>query len=224
LLPVRIRSQAQELKTGVEFLAESPNTTIPNTVSPGYGEITQRCFDSILHYLQYEIEDELKLNQNSRFLDIGSGFGKCIVHAKLRTECKASMGIEYVPKRNQIANELLNKTRTVFPQLAMQLRNCKLIQGDICSSKNQTVLLRQTHIYLFNVLFNDLSLQKIFPLIDRIGHCKVVICNSKPSYLAQCGVTWKLLKKFKSATTGNQTFTCYSYNTGRNTTAQSVPL
>ena len=40
----------------------------------------------------------MKAENNSTFLDIGSGFGKPVFHAAMQTACK-SYGVEIVPAR-----------------------------------------------------------------------------------------------------------------------------
>jgi len=62
----------------------------------------QRCTELLLteeqiNRLPFPKED-YNLNENSTFLDIGSGFGKPVFHASLQTYCH-SKGIEVVPAR-----------------------------------------------------------------------------------------------------------------------------
>lgn len=57
-------------------------------------------------------EEELRLNKDSTFVDIGSGFGKVVFHAKLHSRVKQSVGIEYVKNRHDVAEETLNFYRT----------------------------------------------------------------------------------------------------------------
>ena len=43
------------------------------------------------------------LGPHSTFLDIGSGYGKVVLHAKLHSGCRAAVGVECVAKRAEIA-------------------------------------------------------------------------------------------------------------------------
>ena len=65
-----------------------PTHCIPDTVSPGYGECTRASFDKISQYLCDELPAPLRMGQDSVFLDIGSGYGKCVVHARFRAGVK----------------------------------------------------------------------------------------------------------------------------------------
>lgn len=65
------------------------------TVSEGYGEATLGSVSRLLHMLETLPEEDLRLGSNSTFLDIGSGFGKVVFHAKLFSGVNNSVGIEY---------------------------------------------------------------------------------------------------------------------------------
>ena len=88
------------------------NCLTANT-SEGYGEATcataERLF-LILSKLTACVpamrgwETLWNLNQDASFLDIGSGYGKVCVHAKLSTLCRQAHGVECVANRVEISN------------------------------------------------------------------------------------------------------------------------
>lgn len=88
------------------MLYHNPASHLPDTISAGYGELSWQGFDKITYWMQHEAPDFLRINQESTFLDIGSGFGKCVFHAKIRTGCKHSIGIECIQTRHQKALEV----------------------------------------------------------------------------------------------------------------------
>ena len=54
---------------------------------------------SILDDLPFPVEEyNMKIDNKSTFLDIGSGFGKPVFHAAMQTGCE-SYGVEIVPAR-----------------------------------------------------------------------------------------------------------------------------
>ena len=53
----------------------------------------------VVNELPFQIDDyNMRAENNSNFLDIGSGFGKPVFHAAMQTSCH-SKGVEVVPVR-----------------------------------------------------------------------------------------------------------------------------
>ena len=82
----------------------------------GYGEITAGSIDRMIdklqnfdpeHLREHDIEnvDSFKLSNQSRFLDIGSGGGKAVMHVALKVGCQ-SHGIEVLENRIECSNAL----------------------------------------------------------------------------------------------------------------------
>jgi len=86
----------------------------------GYGEITKGYMTHIINLLQNitklippkhycllkEPVEEYEMSMKSRFLDIGSGFGKPVFHVAMQAGCEAK-GIEVVPARVEFAVDFL---------------------------------------------------------------------------------------------------------------------
>jgi precorrin-6B methylase 2 len=51
------------------------------------------------------------LTADSTFVDIGSGYGKVVFHAKLRAHCRHVVGIECVTARHLIGEQALDQLR-----------------------------------------------------------------------------------------------------------------
>jgi hypothetical protein len=62
----------------------------PKTVHVGYGEMTYSALDSLLLWLCYAAPFSLRLSSDSSFIDLGSGFAKCVIHARLRGQVRRS--------------------------------------------------------------------------------------------------------------------------------------
>eukprot|EP00826_Nyctotherus_ovalis_P002824 TRINITY_DN10568_c0_g3_i3.p1 TRINITY_DN10568_c0_g3~~TRINITY_DN10568_c0_g3_i3.p1 ORF type:complete len:353 (-),score=70.28 TRINITY_DN10568_c0_g3_i3:148-1206(-) len=86
----------------------------------GYGEITKGCMTRTFVLMQQITDlipqnkhrmlirpiEEYNMSEKSRFLDIGSGFGKPVFHAAVQIGCEAK-GIEVVPIRAEFASNFL---------------------------------------------------------------------------------------------------------------------
>ena len=230
----RQRASTKQLETGVESLhSQTANhrKSIPATVSPGYGELARRGFDKVLHYLCEEAPDVLRMGADCSFLDIGSGFGKCVLHAKVRGNVRESVGIEYIPVRHEKAAETLHLLRARFvPGITDQyqqggeeerrvqellesvdLSGVQLVQGDITDAKHHALLYRASHIYMFDVVFSDHTMAQILPAIEQANFA-LFACYHRPAYLERLGCTqFVCIHKMAMKTTGKQSFTCYFY-------------
>ena len=88
----------------------------------GYGEITKGYMTQILNILEHITDrvppskrcmhikpiEKYNISSESRFLDVGSGFGKPVFHAAMQIGCE-SKGIEVVPARVDFCKEFLKK-------------------------------------------------------------------------------------------------------------------
>ena len=230
----RQRNSTKQLETGVQALHSNSHNhrrSIPATVSPGYGELARRGFDKVLYYLCHEAPDILRMGEDCSFLDIGSGFGKCVLHAKVRGKVRESVGIEYIPVRHEKAAETLHLLRArfvpgvtdVYEQGSQQhhhlqqllesidLSGVHLVQGDITDHKHHALLFRASHIYMFDVVFSDHTMAKILPAIEQANFA-LFACYHRPAYLERLGCTqFVCIHKMAMKTTGKQSFTCYFY-------------
>jgi len=75
-LPQKRKSVVPTMKTGSEALSSPSISMLPPSISAGYGELSWQGFDKLLNYMDNVCPDEYRLGTKSRFLDIGSGFGK----------------------------------------------------------------------------------------------------------------------------------------------------
>ena len=130
-----------------------PTHCIPDTVSPGYGECTRAAFDNVCQYLCDELPAPLRMGPDSVFLDIGSGYGKCVVHARFRAGVRKSIGIEYMSKRHELAIEMLrHHLPRQFPSMRSRLRpesTIELLEGDATSDEFDDAFRSATHVFMF---------------------------------------------------------------------------
>jgi hypothetical protein len=86
-----------------------PDRSIPDAVSPGYAECTRKAFDKVCEWLCETAPSDLRMDANSVFLDVGCGYGKCVVQARLRASVRNSIGIEYVAGRYLMGFKMLTE-------------------------------------------------------------------------------------------------------------------
>ena len=173
----------------------------------------------------------LRMGEDCSFLDIGSGFGKCVLHAKVRGKVRESVGIEYIPVRHEKAAETLHLLRArfvpgvtdVYEQgtadekrvqellATVDLEGVSLVQGDITDERHHALLYRASHIYMFDVVFSDHTMAQILPAIEQANFA-LFACYHRPAYLERLGCTqFVCIHKMAMKTTGKQSFTCYFY-------------
>jgi hypothetical protein len=174
-----------------------PPKSEPTTLSPGYGEITRAGITKILKYLQLEAPEHLRMGSESTFIDIGSGFGKVVFHAKLQTQARRCIGIECVKFRNQ-------KAQTIANSLQLEV---ELVEGDATEFS-----FTESHIYCYDYIFSEATHSKLLPLIEK-SPFSVFVCFSSPSKLKKFGCTQMQLEhKLGVTTTGSQKFMAYFYS------------
>lgn len=209
----------------------------PSSVSVGYGELTLGSMDKLIKYLIYDILDEYKLNSNSIFLDIGSGFGKAVLHTAVRSKCRQSIGIEYVLTRHNKAvhcRSYLNaqyspsinvsKYDSSITDMSNIIDKCVLKQGDATDNMFIDDINTATHIYMFDWVFSKITHQKLIPIIDNSN--ALVFITYQASRIKSIGLyNYQCIHQITCHTTGKQSFTAsifirqqqYNRNTRRRT-------
>tara|TARA_Y100001933_G_scaffold250198_1_gene286074 strand:+ start:102 stop:800 length:699 start_codon:yes stop_codon:yes gene_type:complete len=87
-----------------------------------YGEITRSGTDSLVMYL---CKNNL-IDKNWSFVDVGSGFGKMVMHIALLRGVKKSVGIEILESKNNRAKEAIKSIKGDFPK-----HKVNFFEGDI---------------------------------------------------------------------------------------------
>lgn len=152
--------------------------------SIGYAGARQTSFHRLLSFLMSDaaVEESLRLTSASSFLDIGSGLGQCVLHAKLVSNARSCVGLEVVAARHQAAVALLQHVRSsassfpdlYLPDAADQQRqtlqsglDIQFIQGDIVHSQHRPLLDAASHIYMFDRVFMPDTHALLLPLLCR---------------------------------------------------------
>ncbi|CAK4693454.1 hypothetical protein LEN26_006474 [Aphanomyces euteiches] len=109
-----------------------------------YGEITKKSMGNIIDFMVENCE----LNENSVFLDIGSGLGKPNFHAAVTPGVAISYGVELEDQRWELS--LYNLQSVLTSTIRSKVRPVIFTQGDI---NNAQTLDPFSHVYSFDVGF-----------------------------------------------------------------------
>jgi len=176
------------------------------TVSEGYGETTLGSISRLLRCLE-NLPPPFNLNSASSFVDIGSGFGKVVYHAKVFSNVKESTGIEYVRNRHQIAEDTLSAYQKDNTQWKDMLKGIKFICGDATAYAP----FNYTHIYMYDCIFNDDTYATLAPQLDN-SPFKVLVSYRTLPFLQKRGLqNIKQIGEVTLRSTGRQTFKAHIY-------------
>lgn len=199
------RSRKPSSSLGVASLPE-PDRSIPAAVAPGYAECTRKAFDKVCQWLCETAPSELRMGADSVFLDVGSGYGKCVVQARLRAAVRKSIGIEYVAVRYLMGVRMLTECIPAqFQSVHARLGDAvELLQGDATDEQFEAQYEVATHIFMFDWVFNAMGKEGVLRLIDRSSDLGVLVCCQRLD-----GPFHKLHQM--QASTGKQHPTLYFY-------------
>jgi len=131
--------------------------------SEGYGEATQATAERLIQILSKLTHfvpamggwDGLwNLDADACFLDIGSGYGKVVIHAKLHTGCRSAVGVECVAKRVEISTLAL---QGLYGELDRGRLANDLLKGVSFEAIDATTVQQfaYSHIYIFDRVFSE---------------------------------------------------------------------
>ena len=163
----------------------------------GYGEITAGGVEMLLRAFRelgsgnraffplWSVKEALKLKSclltpSSRFLDIGSGLGKLVLHVALASGCRAA-GVEILSSRVRLAcafKDLLLAQRKVPGWIAeatsFTTENAAAQRGPLLVDGAHA-----THVYMFSAVFSDHDLERLAARLNETRF-KVLVCALKP--------------------------------------------
>jgi hypothetical protein len=104
----------------------APMDPTPETVSLGYAECTEctlASFNALCKYMYDEAPEHLRMGAQRIFLDIGPGYGKCVLHAAIRKDVERSVGIEYDTTRFEKSEDMMEvELRQQYPPVSTGLQ------------------------------------------------------------------------------------------------------
>jgi len=214
-----------------------------NSASEGYGEMTAGSIEKLFIFLRgLDIENLVGVelppslstpNKNlkdcihhnhskyrmipgqSTFIDIGSGYGKVVFHAKISADVSRSVGIEYVPARAQMAvkiqkdligNEM--KDIGILDDIAKtKLHDCSLYEGDATAWKS----FEYSHVYMYDRVFSKNTLLLLAKKLNQSSY-SVLISYRRLEEWKKLGLkSIQLVRSITMRTTGGQNFKAYIF-------------
>ena len=201
------RARKPPSPSGVASLPQ-PDRSVPAAVAPGYAECTRKAFDNVCEWLCDSAPPHLRMGSDSVFLDVGSGYGKCVVQARIRANVCKSIGIEYVAVRYLMGMKMLTECiPSQFQSMHARLGDSvELLQGDATDEQFLEQYEMATHVFMFDWVFNPVGKEGVLRLIDKCSKLRVLVCCQRPDDLPQfCKVHQMRLS------TGTQHPTAYFY-------------
>jgi SAM-dependent methyltransferase len=209
----------------------STNETKIDSVSETYGETTEPALTKLINILKnLPIPFTLSKENNSNFLDIGSGFGKVVFHTQLQSNIDRSVGIEFVEKRYNTSRNILKFYSNKINEWNSSIienpdddddniirtgndnSTIEFFQGDVTSSPYSKILSTFSHIYMFDKVFTDSFYDLMIPKFDKLKDLAVLVCYRNFEFLKNKGLTnFSLVGKLKMKTTGKECYLAYIY-------------
>lgn len=175
------------------------------TVAETNGELRPSSISRILEAL-CALPEPYALCRESRFLDVGSGFGRVVFHTRMMVRCAQCHGVEYVLQRVALCFDLLDEFGGVWDMSGVQF-----MQADATRLER----LQYTHLYLYDYVFTDEFFPAFVHLLQRSPDVRVLVSfrTQKPwsdAGLDRLGFTlWGSVGRCR--TTGRTTHTARIY-------------
>ena len=170
-----------------------------------FGELTQGAFQKVVEFLK----DHCEFDQNSLFLDIGSGLGKPNFHVSIDPGCKVSYGVELEPVRWHLS---LHNLRRVL-STSSYANTTIFIGGDILDAKTFNPF---SHIYSFDVGFSPSEMMKLATMFNRSEAKYYASFHTEMKMVGKYGFDLQYLGQLPTKMCGSgRQHTCYFYKRQR---------
>ena len=209
--------------------------------SEGYGEMTEGSIERLLLYLKTletvvlaprmqsvlprrnardasrpsigTTDRSLNLTPDSTFIDIGSGYGKVVFHAKLSAKVLRSVGIEYVASRAKMAIDA--KCMLIDGKHAFMTEEARTLLRDGCHLEHKDATtcgeFNFSHIYLYDKVFSVATLQLLAVQLNKSTY-KVLVSYNRLEVWRRHGLkNVTEVGAMTMRTTGGQSFKAYVY-------------
>lgn len=140
---------------------------------PIYGEVTTKSFQRIIQFMKTHCE----LNENSSFIDVGSGLGKPNFHVSLDVNVKLSVGVELGGERWWQSMILL---KDFVPEY--ELNSVFFAHGNVFDMKTLNPF---SHVYMFDKGFPPNLMEDLASKFNNSIASKYLICYKKPKHIIE---------------------------------------
>jgi hypothetical protein len=160
---------------------------------------------------------ELDLTSSSSFIDVGSGYGKVVLHARLSARVAEAAGIEYVASRADMAADALRELRSgkhafVTPEALALLRDARatrLTKGDA----TKLGAFQFSHVYMYDKVFSDPTTALLAAQLNASEKTKVLVSYQRAEQWRRLGLDARFVEvaSLTMRTTGGQNFKAYVF-------------
>ena len=217
------------------FSKEEGKIDCQNACSEGYGEMTEGSIERLFLHLRtlvtnqsvasssllsrfrtfsgYPLDHGMNMTTNSTFIDIGSGYGKVVMHAKLSAKVAKAVGVEYVASRAAMA--ISSKNELVYGEHAFMTDDARCALRVGCDLKHGDATkygeFKFSHVYMYDKVFSDSTLQLLASQLGK-SPFKVLISYQRIETWRRHGLN-KIVEvgALRMRTTGGQTFKAYIF-------------
>ncbi|KAF8876503.1 S-adenosyl-L-methionine-dependent methyltransferase, partial [Infundibulicybe gibba] len=120
-----------------------------------YEAFSSTVYGELMPSLAHEIIQVTKLNEESLFLDLGSGVGNVVVQASLQTGCR-SFGVELMPAPAKVARQMAEQLKVRCRMWGIRMGEVELEEGNMLTSKRVDELIAKADVVLVdNKVFEE---------------------------------------------------------------------
>lgn len=112
-----------------------------------YEAFSSTVYGELMPSLVHEMIQITKLNENSLFLDLGSGVGNVVVQASLQAGC-TSYGIELLPEPASVARDMLAHLKVRCMMWGLRFGKVELEEGNMLESRRVDELIPKADVVL----------------------------------------------------------------------------
>ncbi|KAF8198985.1 histone-lysine N-methyltransferase [Pholiota molesta] len=144
-------------KVLMRIIEENYQRTVgPNVPSlKQYEAFSSTVYGELMPSLSYEMLNITGLNENSLFLDLGSGVGNIVTQASLQTGCK-SYGIELMPHPARVARDMVAQMKIRCRMWGVRIGEMELEEGNMLESRRVDELIARADVVLVdNKVFEE---------------------------------------------------------------------
>lgn len=140
-----------------------------------YEAFTSTVYGELMPSLVYEMLQITKLNENSLFLDLGSGVGNVVAQASVQTGCR-SYGIEILPAPARVAREMKKNLEVRCRMWGVRIGEIELEEGNMLDSPRVNELMSQADVVLVdNKVFEESLNEALRPKFLDLKEGAIVI-------------------------------------------------
>lgn len=161
----------------------------------------------------YRLDDSVNMSTASTFIDIGSGYGKVVMHAALSAKVAKAVGIEYVASRAAMA--INSKSDLVHGNHVFMTKCARCALRDVCDLEHGDATKYGTfnfsHVYIYDKVFSVSTLQLLARQLAK-SPFKVLVSYQRIETWRRLGLNHIVeVAATRMRTTGGQTFKAYIF-------------